>query len=363
MTLLSIVVPCYNEQEVLPETARRALAMIDDLRGRRKISGDSHLIFVDDGSTDKTWEIIETLTAAHEAVGGIKLSRNCGHQHALLAGLLMAEGDAVVSIDCDLQDDLAAVEKMVDAQIAGADVVYGVRSGRGSDTFFKRVSAECYYRLLGMMGVEIVFNHADFRLLSRRAIEALRQFGEANIFLRGIVPQLGFPSSIVYYDRAPRFAGETKYPLSKMLAFAWEGVTSFSAAPLRFITRLGIVIFLLSLAVILWALWVRLFTNTAVPGWASTVVPMFLLGGIQLLCTGIIGEYLAKIYLETKRRPHFVIEKVAFNASQLRGSRPPAPTDTRSEPRGDRAIRDPEVRERRRGESASAELSTHIKGS
>jgi glycosyltransferase involved in cell wall biosynthesis len=355
MNLLSIVVPCYNEQDVLSETAHRTLAMLDHLRAQEKIAADSHLIFVDDGSTDGTWEIIETLTTEHESVGGIKLSRNRGHQQALLAGLLTAKGDVVVTIDCDLQDDLAAIEKMVDAQRAGADVVYGVRRNRGSDTIFKRLSAECYYRLLGMIGVEIVFNHADFRLLTRRVIEALRQFGETNIFLRAIIPQLGFPSSIVYYDRAPRFAGETKYPLGKMLAFAWEGVTSFSAAPLRFITRLGIVIFVMSLAVICWALWIRLFTNAAVPGWASTVVPMFLLGGIQLLCIGIIGEYLAKIYLETKRRPHFLIEKLALNTSHLRGARAPGPAQESSERSSERAISHQELHARGENERASTE--------
>jgi len=206
-------------------------------------------------------------------------------------------------------DDLSAIYTMLDAYQGGADVVFGVRKRRERDTFFKRWTALLYYRLLGLMGVEIVFNHADYRLLSRRVVEALRQFGEANLFLRGIIPQLGFPSAVVYYDRSARFAGESKYPLRKMLAFAWEGITSFSAAPLRMITGLGLLISLGSFAVALWALWIRFFTDQAVPGWTSTVVPMFILGGVQLLCTGIIGEYLAKIYLETKRRPHYFIEK------------------------------------------------------
>lgn len=320
MTLLSIVVPCFNEQEVLPETAKRLLVLIEHLQAQGKIGGNSHVVFVDDGSRDKTWSIIEKLTAAHPAIRGIKLSRNHGHQNALLAGLFSATGDIVVSVDADLQDDLAAIEHMVDAHKGGADVVYGVRKRRDSDTIFKRFSAKCYYRLLEFMGVEIVFNHADYRLLSRRVIEGLKQYGETNLFLRGIIPQLGFPSSVVYYDRAERFAGESKYPLRRMLTFAWEGITSFSAAPLRLITGLGVLISLCTFAVILWALWIRLFTDQAVPGWASTVVPVFLLGGVQLLCIGIIGEYLAKIYLETKRRPHFFIEKISQNRLQPENS-------------------------------------------
>jgi glycosyltransferase involved in cell wall biosynthesis len=314
MTLLSIVVPCYNEEEVLPETAKRLLALLGDLQARGRIGAASTLVLVDDGSRDGTWAIIETLCAAHPAVRGIKLSRNRGHQTALLAGLLNAAGDAVVSVDADLQDDLGAIERMLEVHEGGADVVYGVRKRRQSDTLFKRFSAELYYRLLAVMGVEIVFNHADYRLLSRRVVEALKAFGESNLFLRGIIPQLGFPSALVYYDRSARFAGESKYPLRKMLAFAWEGITSFSAAPLRMITGLGILISLGSFGVTLWALWIRLFTDLAVPGWTSTVVPMYLLGGVQLLCVGIIGEYLAKIYLETKRRPHYFIEKIAQGA-------------------------------------------------
>lgn len=317
MTLLSIVVPCYNEQEVLPETAKRLLAVIERLQHQDKVSAHSHVLLVDDGSRDETWMIIEGLAANHTAIRGIGLSRNRGHQIALLAGLLSAAGDVVVSVDADLQDDLNAIEQMVDAHKAGADVVYGVRRRRDRDTVFKRLSAEVYYRLLESMGVEIVFNHADYRLLSRRVIDALRQFGENNLFLRGIIPQLGFRSAIVYYDRAERFAGESKYPLGKMIAFAWEGITSFSTAPLRLITGLGILISLGSFAVTMWALGIRLFTDDAVPGWASTVVPMYLLGGVQLLCVGIVGEYLAKVYLETKRRPHFFIDKVAEHPVRL----------------------------------------------
>jgi len=308
---LSIVVPCYNEEAVLPETVKRLAELLERLSSQGRIDADSHALLVDDGSKDRTWTLIEECSARSKWIRGIKLSRNRGHQNALLAGLFHAEGDAMVSVDADLQDDLEAIAQMVDAHLAGMDVVYGVRRRRETDTFFKRASAEGYYKLLARMGVEIVFNHADYRLLSRRAVAALREYGESNFFLRGIIPQLGFPSATVYYDRAERFAGESKYPLSKMLAFAWQGITSFSAAPLRMITGLGLLISLGSFAISAWALWVKLFSDHAVPGWASTVVPIYLLGGVQLLCVGIIGEYLAKIYLETKQRPRYFIEKTA----------------------------------------------------
>ena len=326
MIRLSIVVPCYNEEEVLPETAKRLLAVLQGLRERGKVAPESALLLVDDGSRDRTWAIIEELSARHTGVRGLKLSRNRGHQTALLAGLLHAKGDATISVDADLQDDLDAIEQMVEAHQRGAEVVYGVRKRRDRDTAFKRQSAHLYYRMLALMGVEVVFNHADYRLLGRRVVEALRQFGESNLFLRGIIPQLGFPSAVVYYDRAERFAGVSKYPLRRMLSFAWEGITSFSAAPLRMITGLGLLISLGSFGVALWALFIRLFTEQAVPGWASTVVPLYLLGGVQLLCVGVIGEYLAKIYMETKRRPPFFIEKeCGGEAPQV--SAPAAPKD------------------------------------
>lgn len=305
---LSIVIPCYNEEEVLPETIRRMVALLDDLAARGKVGPDSRVVLVDDGSRDRTWSIIANASRHHARISGLKLSRNRGHQYAMMAGLFRATGDAVISIDADLQDDLGAIEKMLDAHAGGADIVYGVRAQRTVDTWFKRVTAEGYYRVLDMMGVEVVFNHADYRLLSRRALEALKQYDESNLFLRAIIPQLGFPSAVVTYDRAERFAGESKYPLKKMLALAWQGITSFSAMPLRMITTVGVLISLSSFAVVLWALWVRLFQDQAIPGWASTVVPMYFLGGVQLLCIGIIGEYLAKIYLETKRRPRYFIE-------------------------------------------------------
>ena len=269
------------------------------------------MYFIDDGSLDQTWSMIEAATKTHTFVRGIKLSRNSGQQNALLAGLFSADGDAVVTVDADLQDDLGAIESMVEAYLDGSDIVYGVRSRRSADTFLKRFTAESYYRLLNWMGVQAVFNHADYRLMSRRAIDALRAFKEVNLFLRGIIPLLGFASSTVYYDRAQRFAGESKFPLRKMLGFAWEGITSFSPMPLHLITTMGLVVSLGSFAVTLWALWVTLFTEDAVPGWASTVLPIYFLGGIQLLCIGIIGEYLAKMYMETKERPRYLIEKTA----------------------------------------------------
>lgn len=306
--MLSIVVPCYNEEAVLPETVKRLLQLLHKLVGEGRIDHGSHVVLVDDGSRDRTWSLIESYSAKHAEIRGVKLSRNRGHQNALLAGLLAAQGDITVSVDADLQDDLNAISEMIAAHASGADIVYGVRKRRDTDSFFKRFTAESYYWLLARMGVDIVFNHADYRLLSRRALDALKQYDESNLFLRGIIPQLGFRTAVVYYDRAERFAGESKYPLRKMLAFAWEGITSFSAAPLRLITGLGMLISLSSFLIALWAVWVRLFSESAVPGWASTVVPLYFLGGVQLLCTGIIGEYLAKIYMETKRRPPFFVE-------------------------------------------------------
>lgn len=306
--MLSLVVPCYNEEAVLPETIIRLTKLLELLVENSLVDASSHVIFVDDGSRDHTWQIIRDASVNSHAVQGIKLSRNRGHQNALLAGLLDAKGDVVISVDADLQDDLDAIEKMILAHRQGSDIVFGVRKSRDTDTLFKRFTAEGYYRLLERFGVEVVFNHADYRLMSRRAIEALREFNEVNLFLRGIIPQLGFPSSIVYYDRAERFAGESKYPLGKMLALAWQGITSFSTVPLRMITALGFLISFASFVITLWALFIRLFSDQAVPGWTSTVVPIYLLGGIQLLCIGIIGEYLAKTYMETKRRPHFFIE-------------------------------------------------------
>ena len=306
---LSIVVPCYNEEAVLPETIQRLTELLQYLIDKGKITSDSCVYYVDDGSRDRTWNLIETLAKTNSTVRGIKLSRNRGHQNALLAGLLTVKGEAVISIDADLQDDLSAIEEMLYDYAAGYDIVYGVRGSRKTDTFFKSFTARSYYHLLSVMGVEIIYNHADYRLMSRRVIDALKEFGEVNLFLRGIIPQLGFSHTIVYYDRADRFAGESKYPLKQMLSLAWQGITSFSDLPLRIITGLGLLVSLISFLVTIWAIWIRLFTEEAIPGWASTVLPIYFLGGIQLLCLGIIGEYLAKIYTETKRRPRYFIEK------------------------------------------------------
>lgn len=306
---VAIVVPCFNEQDVLPSSASILCNLIEALVREGLVGADSRVHFVDDGSTDSTWAQIEELAAAGRPCGGIKLSRNHGHQHALLAGLLTVAGDAVISVDADLQDDPAAIRAMIAAYVAGAEIVYGVRKGREVDSWFKRTTALGYYRFASWLGVRLIYNHADYRLLSRTAVEALRGFGEANLFLRGLIPQLGFNTSIVYYDRGRRTAGESKYPLRKMLALALDGITSFSAAPLRLITILGTIVAFGSFATALWALWVRAFNPAAMPGWASTVIPMYFLGGIQLLCTGIIGQYLSKVYIEVKHRPRFIVEK------------------------------------------------------
>ena len=309
---LAIVIPCYNEQEVLPETLRRLRLLLQRLVAERRVALASRVWLVDDGSSDGTWALIRQASEAPDSIcRGLKLSRNRGHQVALLAGLMHSEGDVLISVDADLQDDLEVMVQMLELHAAGDDIVYGVRSSRSVDTAFKRLTAEGYYRLLDRLGVEVIFNHADYRLMSRRAIEALRACPESNIFLRGLIPQLGYPSSVVEYERRERFAGESKYPLRKMLALAWQGVTSFSAGPLRAITTLGMLVSLLSLAMGFWALGVRLFTTEAVPGWASIVIPLFLISGVQLLSLGIIGEYLAKVFIESKRRPLFFIEQQA----------------------------------------------------
>jgi glycosyltransferase involved in cell wall biosynthesis len=311
---LAIVVPCFNEQDVLPETLHRLRQLLSKLIAAGSIHANSRIWFVDDGSVDTTWSLIRDASSeSHSLICGIKLSRNRGHQIALYAGLMMAKGDLLISIDADLQDDLDVIPKMLAESKAGNDIVYGVRSARQSDTLFKRLTAEGYYRFLQRLGVEVIFNHADYRLMSRRAVEALRDFPESNIFLRGIIPQLGFPSSTVEYVRNERFAGISKYPLGKMLALAWQGVTSFSAAPLHAITTLGMGVSLLSLAMGAWALGVRLIGEHAVPGWASIVIPLFLISGVQLLSIGIIGEYLAKVFIETKHRPLYFVDKVVVS--------------------------------------------------
>jgi glycosyltransferase involved in cell wall biosynthesis len=306
---LSVVIPCYNEEAALADSVREVRHALDSLESRGKLAAGSQIWLIDDGSRDGTWPLIEALSAADPQVVGMKLSRNRGHQHALLAGLLSADGDAVISMDADLQDDLGVLEEMVDAFRAGHEIVYGVRRSRTEDTLFKRWTARRYYGLLRVLGVDIVPDHAEFRLMGRKALEALAEYPEANLFLRGLIPQLGFRSAQVLYDRRLRLAGETKYPLRRMVGLGIDGITSFSAVPLRLIAATGAVLFVLSTVVALWVLAVRIFTDRAVPGWASITLPIYALGGVQLLSLGVVGEYVAKIYLEVKRRPRYIVER------------------------------------------------------
>ena len=309
METLWFVIPCYNEEEMLPITAKALIEKIDALVKEERISPDSKVLFVDDGSKDKTWEIIEKLHKSVPLFTGIKLSRNRGHQNALLAGLMTAKeyADIIVSMDADLQDDINAVDGFLDKRAEGCDIVYGVRSSREKDTRFKRWTARKYYKLLARLGVDIIYDHADYRLMSRRAVEALEQFSEVNLFLRGLVPMLGFKSDTVSYVRNERQAGESKYPLKKMLSFAVEGITSLSVKPIRLITSLGLIVFLISLIMLIYffVLWCM---GKTVQGWTTTVVSVWALGGLQLLAIGVIGEYIGKIYLETKHRPSFLID-------------------------------------------------------
>ncbi|MEE3495257.1 MAG: glycosyltransferase family 2 protein [Butyrivibrio sp.] len=310
MNRLFCVIPCYNEQEVLPETSKRLKEKVNSLIERKMISSDSRILLVNDGSKDDTWNIIKKLHEDDEVFQGINLSRNMGHQNALLAGLMTAKDlcDMAISLDADLQDDINAIDAMIEKfNNEGSEVVYGVRSKRTTDTFFKRFTAESYYKLIDAMGAKTVYNHADYRLLSRRALQALSEFGEVNLFLRGIVPMLGFKSDIVYYERAERFAGESKYPLKKMLSFAIEGITSLSTKPIKMITGLGFFIFFVSIAVFVYSL-VRYFTGQTIPGWTTTVLSVWAIGGLIMISLGVIGEYIGKIYLETKNRPRFIIE-------------------------------------------------------
>lgn len=309
-SVLYIVVPCYKEQEVLPETARRLKKKMEDLIDTGKIDSKSRVVFVNDGLTDRTWEIIKDIHMKDSLFSGIDLSRNRGHQNALLAGLLTVktEADMVISMDADLQDDINAVDEMVDKFYEGYDVVYGVRSRRDTDTWFKRFTAEGFYKVMKFLGADVVFNHADYRLLSKRALEGLADFGEVNLFLRGIVPLIGYSSAVVTYERSERFAGESKYPLKKMLSFAFEGITSLSVQPIRFITRMGLLVFGVSIIMLLY-FFIRYFAGHTVAGWASIAVSLWALGGLQLLAIGVVGEYIGKIYLETKRRPRFIIKE------------------------------------------------------
>ena len=306
---LSIIVPCYNEEEVLKETSSTLISVVNKLIISSKIDENSAIYFVDDGSKDNTWSIIEDIVLKSKMTKGIKLSRNRGHQNAVLAGLFTAKGDILISIDADLQDDVEIIEQMVDEYQKGNEIVYGVRNERKTDTLFKRTTAEGFYKIMQIMGVDIVFNHADYRLLSRNVIEHLKEYKEVNLFLRAMVPLIGFRSTNVYYDRSERFAGESKYPLKKMLSFAWDGITSFSIMPLRIITVTGFLLFFASLFMSFWILGTKIFTDAAIPGWASTVLPIYFIGGIQILSLGVVGEYIGKIYLESKQRPRYIIEK------------------------------------------------------
>lgn len=311
---LCIVIPCYNEEEVLPITAPKFLEKILQLGREGKISGESKIMFVDDGSKDSTWEIIRRLSESNKYYIGIRQSRNRGHQNAVLAGLMEARKifDITISIDCDGQDDINAMDSMVDEYLNGCEVVYGVRSARKTDTFFKRFTAESFYKLLNGMGGEVVYNHADYRLLSKRVLDELANFKEVNIFLRGMVPLVGFKSTSVYYERHERIAGESHYPLRKMLSLAFDGITSLSVKPIQLITGMGIFFSMFSFVMIIWIV-VTFFLGHTVHGWASTCVLVSFMGGIQLICTGVIGEYIGKIYLETKGRPRYIISERTYD--------------------------------------------------
>lgn len=308
---LYIVVPCYNEEEVLSETASRLKKKMCSLNENGIIDDESRVMFVDDGSRDKTWEMISSLVEEDKLFSGVKLSKNRGHQNALLAGLMTAKqyADCVISMDADLQDDIDAVDRFVEKYNAGNDIVYGVRSSRKKDTAFKRVTAQGFYKFMKLLGVDIVYNHADYRLMSKRALDALEQYSEVNLFLRGIVPLIGFKWDTVEYERNERFAGKSKYPLKKMLSFAFDGITSFSIRPIRIITSLGFLIFLASLISVIVLLILKLFGST-VQGWTTLMASIWMIGGIQLLSLGVIGEYIGKIYKEVKARPRYIIETI-----------------------------------------------------
>jgi glycosyltransferase involved in cell wall biosynthesis len=312
--ILTIVVPCYNEEEVLPETIHQLLNLLEQLVKEKLVSEQSKLLFVDDGSKDETWPIIYKASLRHPAVTGLKLSRNVGHQNALLAGLFAAKtaSDCIISIDADLQDDISVIRQFVQKFHEGYEIVYGVRNKRDTDTFFKRHTAQGFYKLAKAMGVHIVYNHADYRLMSRRAVQELERFEEVNLFLRGVVPLLGFRSTTVYYARKERLAGETKYPLKKMLAFALDGITSFSITPIRLISFIGFVSFFVSLLFGVYFLFLK-FTGHTQTGWTSLITSIWLLGGLQLIAVGFIGEYVGKIYKETKRRPRYIVDMDLFN--------------------------------------------------
>ena len=308
---LYLVIPCYNEEEVLQDTAAKLKNKMSDMIARGVISPESRIIMVNDGSMDLTWRIIEKLHEEDSLFGGINLTRNRGHQNALLGGLMTVKDDAdmTISLDADLQDDINAIDEMLEKFKAGNDVVYGVRSSRKKDTFFKKTTAEGFYHMMKWMGVDIVFNHADYRLMSKRVLDELENYKEVHLFLRGMIPLIGFPSDNVYYERKERMAGESKYPLKKMLAFAFDGISSFSVKPIRFIVWLGFVIFIVSIGMLIYSIVEHMLGDT-VRGWSSLIVSIWALGGLQLLAIGIIGEYIGKVYMETKGRPRYAVEEV-----------------------------------------------------
>jgi glycosyltransferase involved in cell wall biosynthesis len=327
--MLTIVVPCYNEEEVLTETIRQLRNLREELIAERLVSPESTLLFVDDGSGDATWDIIYKTSLRYPEVKGLKLARNAGHQNALLAGLFAAKtrSDCIVSIDADLQDDISVIRDFVQKFHEGYEMVYGVRNKRDTDTFFKRHTAQLFYKLMKAMGVDLVYNHADYRLMSRRAVEELERFEEVNLFLRGIVPLLGFRSTTVYYDRKERFAGKTKYPLKKMIAFALDGITSFSITPIRIISLIGFVSFFVSLLFGVYFLLLK-FTGHTQTGWTSLITSIWFLGGLQLIAFGLIGEYIGRIYKETKRRPRYIIDLDLFNLPLVQPWRQQSPSLT-----------------------------------
>lgn len=310
MKTLYIVIPMFNEEEVIDETTKRLRIKVNDLIKKKIISKDSKVLYVNDGSKDKTWEKIMQINKEDKLFTGISLSRNKGHQNALVAGLLTAKNyaDVVISMDADLQDDINAIDEMLEKYHNGCDIVYGVRSARKKDTFFKKVTAEGFYKFMKLMGVDIVYNHADYRLTSKRVLDEFSNFKEVNLFLRGIFPLIGFKTDVVYYERAERFAGTSKYPLKKMLNFAWDGITSFSVKPLRFICVLGFLILFISIIIMIYA-FIRKVTGNNVEGWTFITISIWFLGGLQMLSLGIVGEYIGKVYNETKQRPRYIIEE------------------------------------------------------
>ena len=311
MKILYVVLPCYNEEEVLPETSSRLLAKMNVLIKSKEIDAKSKILFVNDGSKDKTWEILEKLHQDNSIFSCINLSSNRGHQNALLAGLMYAKdhADMTISMDADLQDDIDAMDEMISYYHKGIDIVYAVRSKRETDTFFKRFTAESFYRVMNTLGVKTVFNHADYRLMSKRALEGLAEFNEVNLFLRGIVPLIGFPTASVYFERSERFAGESKYPLKKMLSFAIEGITSFSTKPIRMVTYASFLSFIISITIFVYSL-VQHYQGNTVPGWTSLIVSLWFVGGMLLMAIGIVGEYVGKIYIETKKRPRYLYSDI-----------------------------------------------------